>query len=344
MQQTTSNQPHNAEPTLLDACDPLRVFALTDEDALVQRICKQLGVPPAKRELRTFADGEHKLRPLDSVRNKDVYIVGSLYGDGDLSVNDKLVRLLMFIATLRDHGADRVTAVVPYLCYARKDARTKPSDPVSSRYVAQLFEAVGTSRVVCLDVHNPAAYENAFRIPAELLSAAPVLADAFLPFVEDADVVVVSPDPGGVKRAERFRAALERRLRRPVAFAFVEKSRSEGVVQGGTVVGNVEGRVAVLVDDLINRGTTLALAAEGCLARGARKVYAAVAHGLFSPDAGAVLARSGLTRILVLDTVPLPEVGRELLEPRVHVVESAPRLACAIGRLHGGGPLTVLEE
>ena len=198
--------------------------------------------------------------------------------------------------------------------------------------------------MLCLDVHNPAAYENAFRIPAELLTAAPLFAEACHTLIGEREVVVVSPDPGGVKRAERFRGALERRLQRPVGFGFVEKARSEGNVRGGAVVGPVEGRVVVLVDDLINRGTTLALAAAACRARGAQSVYAVATHGLFSPDAGAVLANSGLARVLVLDTVPLPAAGRGLLEQCIQVVDAAPLLARALARLHTEGSLTELLD
>jgi ribose-phosphate pyrophosphokinase len=321
----------------------LAVFSLDSGRALAARICQQLGVAPARHEERDFEDGEHKIRPLESVRGRDVYMVQSLFGDETLSVNDKLLRVLVFIAAARDAGARRVTAVVPYLCYARKDLRTKPRDPVTTRYVAALFEAVGTECIVTVDVHNPAAYQNAFRIPAELLTATPAFVDRFADLVGAEPVAVVSPDAGGVKRAERFRQALERRLARSVGFAFLEKFRSEGVVRGGLLAGDVAGRVAIVVDDLISSGTTLSRAASACRQHGARRIYAAATHGVFSADASRVLCGSEFERIVVLDTISPRAIDAELSR-RISLIDCAPLLAGAIQRLHSDGSLTELTE
>jgi len=171
--------------------------------------------PLAKHEERQFEDGEHKTRPLDPVGGTDVYVVQSLHGGPSESANDKLCRLLFFIGALKDAGAARVTAIVPYLCYARKDRRTKPNDPVITRYVASLFEAVGTAVFVALDVHNPAAFENAFRCRTVALTAAPLFVD-YAKALSGEHLCVVSPDPGGAKRAEIFRLALESALNQPV--------------------------------------------------------------------------------------------------------------------------------
>lgn len=321
----------------------LAVFSTASGRRLVVDVCQHLGVAPALSEERLFEDGEHKLRALESVRGRDVYLVESLYGDSTVSVNDKLVRVLFFLAALNDAGAERVTLVAPYLCYSRKDARTKARDPVTTRYLAQLIEAMGTRRVVTLDVHNRAAYENAFRIPAEHLSALSIFAEAFVPIVGARHAVVISPDAGGVKRAERFRAALERRLGRPVPLAFMEKARSEGRVRGGAIVGDVEGRVAIIVDDLISSGRTLVLAARGCRARGAVEVHAAATHGVFAQDAAAVLSGAELGRVLVLDTIPASR-GAEPLPANVEHMPCAPLLATAIQRLHVDGSLVELES
>lgn len=320
------------------------VFSLNTGRPLLERICRQLGVGPGSHEERDFEDGEHKIRPLESVRGRDVYVVESLHGDDVLSVNDKLARVLFFIGALRDAGATRVTAIAPYLCYARKDLRSKPRDPVTTRYVAALFEAVGTDRVVTVDVHNLAAYQNAFRIPTEHLTAAPMFIDAFTSLVGDRAVAVVSPDAGGVKRAERFRQGLERRLGRVVTSAFVEKHRSEGVVRGGAVVGDVTGRVAVIIDDLISSGTTLARAAAACLERGALAAFAAATHGVFSQGADRALGDSELERIVILDTIPPRRLGPELLGRRVQVLDCAPLLGTAIHRLHTGGSIVELTD
>jgi ribose-phosphate pyrophosphokinase len=322
----------------------LSVFSLTGGQPLVERICAHLGVEPGRHEERDFEDGDHKIRPLESVRGRDVYLVESLSGDRLRSVNEKLIRVLFFLGALVDAGAARVTMVAPYLCYARKDSRTKPRDPLSSRYVAALFEAVRIDRMVSLEVHNQAAFENAFRIPTEHLSAAPLLVDAFVPLIGDAPTVVVSPDAGGMKRAERFRRLLERRLGRPVGSAFVEKFRSEGVVRGGRLAGDVQGCAAIIVDDLISSGGTLARAASACREHGATVAYAGAAHGLFSAGSGPLLAGSALDRIVVLDTVAGRESPANFPWQRVDVLDSSTLLAAALHRLHTDGSMTELAE
>ena len=313
--------------------DRVSIFSLHAGRQLAERIADHLGAVLGHHEERDFEDGEHKIRPLESVRGRDVYVVQSLFGEPPLTVNDKLIRVLFLIGALRDAGAGRVTCVAPYLCYARKDRRTKPRDPVSTRYVAGLFEAAGIDRMVTVDVHNPAAYENAFRVPAEHLTGAPLLIEGIAPWIGEVPAVVVSPDAGGVKRAEAFRQSLERRLERAVGFAFFEKFRSEGVVRGGAVAGEVDGRVAIIVDDLVSSGTTLARAAEGCRERGARAVYAAATHGVFSAGAGRLLRDSAIERLAILDTVGSRRLDADLFESRVEVLDSAPLLAGAIERL-----------
>ena len=315
------------------------VFSLESGRPLLERVCAALGVAPGRHEERSFEDGEHKMRPLESVRERDIYVVQSLYGDDTLSVNDRLVRVLFFLAAARDAGAARCTLVAPYLCYARKDRRTKPRDPVSLRYLATLIESIGVDRVVTVDVHNPAAYENAFRIPAVHATAAPLFVDALVPRIGDRDAVVVSPDAGGVKRAETVRQALEQRLGRTVALVFIEKFRSEGEVWGGTVVGSVQDRVAVIVDDLISSGTTLVGAARACRKQGATAVYAAVTHGVFSSTAAAPLADAPLDRLLICDTLPPDRLDNALRERYVDVLDGAPLLANILFSLHTGTAL-----
>jgi len=320
----------------------LSLFALNAGREFGQRVAEALGVALAAHEEREFEDGEHKARPLESVRGRDVYVVHSLYGDAAQSVNDKLVRLLFFLGALRDASAGRVTAVLPYLCYARKDRRTKARDPVSTRYLATLLEAVGTDRVVTLDVHNLAAYENAFRVRAEHLEAKKLFVDHFIPLLAGEEVAVVSPDVGGVKRAEAFREALERRLKRPVARAFMEKQRSAGVVSGERLVGDVAGRVVIIIDDLISSGTTLARAAAAC--KSARRIYAAASHGLFAQKAGEVLGASAIERLVVTDTVPPFRLAAGAARDKLTVLNTAPLFAEAIRRIHTGGSLVELLE
>ena len=324
--------------------EDLRLFALNASRAFGELVARQLGQPLAAHEEREFEDGEHKARPLESVRGHDVYAIHSLYGEPGHSANDKLVRLLFFIGALKDADAARVTAVVPYLAYARKDRRSKPRDPVSSRYVAQLFEAVGTDRVLTLDVHNLAAYQNAFRIPADHLEARGLFVAHLAPQLGEDAVVVVSPDVGGVKRAEAFRQSLAQKLGRPVGAAFMEKYRSAGVVSGEALVGEVAGSTVVIVDDLVSSGTTLVRAARACMAMGARRVFAAASHGVFADAAGSVLDDPALDRLVVTDSIPPFRLPPPLLSNKVTVLPTALLFAEAIRRLHQGGSLVELME
>ena len=322
----------------------LRLFALNASRDLGERVARALGLPLAPHEEREFEDGEHKARPLESVRGRDVYVLVSLYGDPRQSVNDKLVRLLFFLGALRDASAGRITAVIPYLCYARKDRRSKSRDPVSTRYVAGLLETIGADRVLTLDVHNLAAYENAFRIRADHLQAKRLFVDEFVPRIGREPVVVVSPDVGGVKRAEDFRQALSRRLGREAGGAFLEKYRSAGVVSGAAVVGDIEGRVAIIVDDLISTGGTIARAVAACRSRGAKAVYAVATHGIFVGEAARMVADSGLERLVVTDTIPPFRLDPALVRRKVTVLDTAPLFAEAIRRIHTGGSVVELSE
>lgn len=322
----------------------LKLFALNASRDLGSSIAGSLAMPLARHEEREFEDGEHKARPLESVRGRDIYVVQSLYGDECQSVNDKLVRLLFFLGALKDASAERVTAVLPYLCYARKDRRSKPRDPLSSRYVASLLEAVGVDTVVTLDVHNLAAYENAFRIRADHLEAKKLFIEHFVPLMGNSPLAVVSPDVGGVKRADAFGDSLSRRLGRPVGRAFMEKRRSEGVVSGETLVGDVSGRTAIIIDDLISSGTTLNRAVGACQAHGAQKIYAAASHGLFMEKAGELLSNPALDSLVVTDTVPPFRLDAELVKRKLTVISCVPLFAEAIRRMHTGGSLVELLQ
>jgi ribose-phosphate pyrophosphokinase len=312
----------------------ISLFALDASREFGERVAQQLGLTLSPHEERMFEDGEHKARPLVNVRGRDVYVVQSLHGGPDASPNDKLCRLLFFIGALRDAGAARVTGVVPYLAYARKDRRTQPRDPITTRYVAQLIEAAGVDRVVTVDVHNLAAFENAFRRPTVHLEARPVFVSHLLPLLHGRQIAVVSPDAGGIKRAESLRASLADALGAEASLAFLEKRRSGGVVGGQeVVVGSIEGRTIVIVDDLISTGT-LARAAAACGAQGAAAVYAAVTHGLFTGDAERVVTQAGFDRLIVTNTVPPFRLQPQTVQARLAVLDIAPLLAEAIRRLH----------
>jgi len=317
---------------------PPLVFALEATRPLGERVAAALGGTLAPHEERRFEDGEHKSRPLTNVRERDAYVLQSLHGLGGQGVDGKLLRLLFFIAALRTNGATRITAVVPYLGYSRKDRRTQPNDPVTTRYVAQLFEAVGTDRILTLEVHNVAAYQNAFRCAAEHLDAHHLFTAPVAAAVGESAVVVLSPDVGGVKRADGFRRALEAKLLRSVGAGFMEKRRSGGVVSGEHLVGDVQGRTVVIVDDLIAGGTTVRRAAEACARAGATRIIVAAAHGVFSAQAADTLNAAPLDSLFVTDSVPA-DLPPAALSSRLTVIGCAPALADAIRRLHLGEPL-----
>ena len=285
----------------------MMLFALQPQDkAVALALAQALDTDLSPHEERVFEDGEAKLRPLADPRGADVYVLASLYGEAADSPRDKLCRLLFFSAVLKDHGAARVTAVVPYLAFARKDRRTKPFDPVTLRYVAQLMEAAGVAQLVTVEAHNIAAVENAFRCPVWHVPLHQLFAGEAQALSACAGpLAVASPDPGGLKRAQAWQEDLAERLQRPVALAMVDKRRSGGVVSGGELVaGDVRGHEVLLVDDLIATGGTVQRAAAALRAAGARRVRVCAAHGLFVPPASQRLADAAITEVLVSDSVP----------------------------------------
>ena len=285
--------------------------------------------------------GSTRRAPSQAVRGADVFVLQSLHGGPEQSANDKLCRLLFFIGALKDAGAARVTALVPYLCYARKDRRTKPNDPVITRYVASLFEAMGTDAVVTLDVHNPAAFENAFRRPTVALTAAPLFVDY-------------------VKALATRRSASSLPIRAgpsaPTCFTRRWKPRSDDPSAKPSPT-NAAARASFRVISSSARWlerlrsssmTSSAPAARSCARHaprdkaGAKRVLALVTHGLFMPGAEAALIDPAIDRIVVTDSVPAFRLGAAAARAKVDILPVAPLLAEAIRRLHAGETLTDL--
>jgi len=312
------------------------IFSLDREGESAQAVAAQLDRTISPHEERSFPDGERKVRPLVDPAGADVYVIHSLHGGPTDSPDVKLCRLLMFIATLREHGAGRVSAVVPYLAYARKDRRTQPYDPVSLRHVARLFEAVETDQLITLEVHNVAAFQSAFRCQTVHLDAYHAFDAVAHQFATCERLAVASPDPGGVKRAQLWREWLERRLGRPVAFAMVDKRRSSGLLGGTQLVsGEVEGATVLLVDDLIASGETMQRAAAALRHAGAISVVACAAHGLFIEPAAKVLLADSITQVVVCDSVPPFRIPPDSpMGKRLRVIPCAALFANALRNSH----------
>ncbi len=313
---------------LIFCLDPASDFAVT--------VAAKLGCTIAPHEERLFSDGERKLRPLVDPRGSDAYVIHSLHGGPTDSPHDKLCRLLMFMATLRSHGAERVTALVPYLAYARKDQQTKPHDPISLRFVAQMFEAMGVAQVIVIEVHNLAAFQNAFRCVTGHLQAHVAFNAVAQELAKAGPIAVASPDPGGVKRVQLWRESLEEAISQPVAFAMVDKRRSAGQVSSAKLVaGLVDGATVLLLDDLIASGETMVRAAKALRQAGAREVVACAAHGLFVDQAASILLDESISQVLITDTVPpfrLP--SDSLLRQKLRIVSCAAMAADALRQSH----------
>lgn len=320
--------------------EPPLLFALHGSEDYADRVAQRLGLSLAAHEEREFEDGEHKSRALEPVEGREAVVFHALHGDDRHSANDKLCRLLFFCAALKDAGARRVQVVAPYLCYARKDRRTKFQDPIITRYVAGLIESCGVDRLTTLEVHNIAAFDNAFRIPTHNVEGAMLFAEHFAPLLGTAEVVAVSPDAGGAKRAEQFRQELEARIGRPVGSAFMEKYRSNDQISGSLLVGEVHGKVAIIVDDLISTGGTLLRAGQACQAAGATRLFAAATHGLFT--GGTELLDSPVfERIVICDSVPPFRLPADLAARRLEILDSTAALAA---RLAGEYRLSLRED
>jgi len=309
------------------------LFAPTHSAAFARRIAESLGTTLAASEEREFDGGEHKMRPLQEVRGHDVFVIQGLCGDPSASANDKLCRLLFFIGALKDAGAARVTACLPYLAYARKDRRTQYLDPVTTRYVAALFEAVGVDRVVVLDVHNEAAFDNAFRCETVRIEAMAPFAEYLAPAADTTPIVVASPDTGGIKRAQRFRETLEQSSGRSIGFAFMEKRRASGVVSGEIFTGDVQRANVILFDDMIASGGTILRASRAARSAGAQRVDVVATHAAFLPTAAQLFAHGGPETVTVSDSVALTSAFEPMLKAGLRICSVAPLFASTIAKL-----------
>ena len=309
----------------------LKVFAGSSNRALAENIAARLDQPLGSVTLTQFPDGEARVQINENVRGTDVFVIQST----SAPVDEHLMQLLIMIDALRRASAGRITAVIPYFGYARQEKKSTGREPITAKLVANLLEAAGASRLITLDLHAPAV-QGFFDIPVDHLQASPLLVDALRRVVSDR-LVVVSPDAGGVARAHDFSQRLDE-----ASLAVVFKDRmAPDEIQTLTVVGDVAGRTAVLVDDLVSTGGTLVEGARSLLDRGANAVYACAIHGIFANGALPMLAGSGLERVFVTDSIPLHN-GAD--EGKIAQVATAQLFAEAVRRVHNDESITAMFE
>ncbi len=306
----------------------LQVFTGNGNPALAEAIMRFLGVPLGRAIVGRFKNGETRVKLDENVRGSDVFVIQSMQAP----VNEHLMEMLIMIDAVRRSSASRITAVIPYYGYARQEKKSSGREPISAKLVANLLVTAGTDRILTVDLHAP-AIEGFFDIPVDHLRAAPLLTDYFRA-QELRNVVVVSPDAGGVGRAEDFR------IRIGADLAIIAKKRAEAdrpeVIE---MVGDVAGKTVIIVDDMISTGGTLVEATATLRARGAEAIYACAIHPLFADGAARKMRGAGIERAIVTDTVPLRESERD---SAIEVLSVAPLLAEAIMRIHKGLSISAL--
>jgi ribose-phosphate pyrophosphokinase len=326
MLSTAEAPTHTSVPTPYDK--RLMVFAGRGSEALGAKIAGKLGIQLGAVELKTFSNGEVYCRYLESIRGADVFIVQSTHAP----VNRNLMELLLMIDAAKGASAHRIIAVMPWYGYSRQDKKSAPREPISARLVARMVETAGADRVLTMHLHA-GQVQGFFQVPVDHLIARPMLTQYFLDkFVED-EYVAVSPDAGRAKLAEKFAGELG------VRPAFLTKNRPEhNIAEAGYVVGDVAGKTAILVDDMIDTAGTLIEAARVVREAGATKVYAAATHGVFSGPAFDRLAGPEIEEIVVTDTIPL---GPEAPD-KIRVLSVADILARSIRSIFTDGSVSEL--
>jgi len=298
-----------------------KIFSGTANPVLAEAICKNLGVPLGKSLLGRFSDGEIYFQILENVRGADVFVVQPCSNP----VDNNLLELLLMIDAFKRASAWRITAVLPYYCYARQDRKDKPRVPISAKLVADLLETAGASRALTLDLHAP-QIQGYFDVPVDHLYGSPVLVEYFrhktLP-----NLTVVSPDAGGVERARAF----AKKLGAPLAI--VDKRRVDlDVTEVMNLIGDVRGRSTLIVDDIIDTAGTLVKTADALMREGATQVFAACTHAVFSGPAVERIANSVISEVVATDSVPLCEAAKTV--KKIKILSVAELLARGIRSIH----------
>jgi len=306
----------------------LKIFTGSAHPALGEAIARSLGVPLGRAHLDRFSDGEVWFQIQDNVRGADVFVVQPT----PPPVNENVMELLLMLDAFKRSSASRLTAVVPYYGYARQDRKDKPRVPISAKLVADLLSAAGSDRILTMDLHA-SQIQGFFDIPVDHLFAAPVIMD-YVWSLELPDLTVVSPDAGGVERARAYAKRLEATL------AIVDKRREQpNVAEVHHVIGEVEGRTALIVDDIVDTAGTLTKVAEAIKGAGAREVFASSSHAVLSGNAIDRIAKSPVSKLIVTDSIPLAPEKRI---DKIVVLSIADLLAKAIRNIHEETSVTSL--
>ena len=307
----------------------LKIFSGRAHPALAREICEYLGIGLGEITLFNFSDGENYCQIDENVRGADVFVVQPTCSP----VNDHMMELLILLDAFRRSSASRITAVMPYFGYARQDKKDKPRVPIAAKLMADLLTASGADRILTMDLHT-LQIQGFFNIPVDHLFAAPVLLDAIREMGVD-DLVIVSPDVGGVARAR----AIGKRL--GASLAIIDKRRSgPNETEVLNVVGEVEGKNVLILDDIIDTAGTLVQAEEALRDQGARRTYAAAVHPVFSGPALERIENSGIETLFVTNTIPLDDAMSRCR--KIRALSVAPLLGEAIQRIHEGASVSSL--
>ncbi|MBI5343797.1 MAG: ribose-phosphate pyrophosphokinase [Deltaproteobacteria bacterium] len=308
--------------------EKIKIFAGNSNKPLALEICSQLGVPLGRSEVKSFSDGEVYVDIQESVRGVEVYVVQSTC----MPCNDNLMELLIMLDAFKRASASSVTAVIPYYGYARQDRKVAPRTPISAKLVADIITVAGANRVVCVDLHA-GQIQGFFNIPVDHIYATPVILKYIKDNLHD-DIVMVSPDAGGVERARAFAKRLG------TALAIIDKRRAApNVSEVMHIIGEVEGKTAVILDDMIDTAGTLTQAAGALVKHGAKEVYACCTHAVLSGPAMERLLGSPIKELVVTNTIP-PREGAA--SRKIKVLSVGPLLGEAIKRIHQGGSVSSL--
>lgn len=300
----------------------IRVFSGNSNPALAEKICASLGVPLGVAKVKNFSDGEIMVEIGENVRGRDIYVVQSTCSP----TNNNLMELLIMMDALKRASAATITAVIPYYGYARQDRKVAPRTPITSKLVADLITTAGADRVVTIDLHA-GQIQGFFNIPVDNLYAAPVILEHLKKRFPHNDTVMVSPDAGGTERARAFAKRLGCTL------AVIDKRRTgPNVAEVMHLIGDVKGKAAIILDDMIDTAGTLTQAAKALKEHGASSIYACATHGVLSGPAIERINASSIEEVLITDTIPLGDKGANT--SKVQVLTVAELLAEAIRRIH----------